>query len=135
MSTGLSPELYWLSATALLTALMWVPYTLQLIGKMGTVSAFWDPYHETPITSRWGQRAKRAHVNAVENLTIFAPLALAVHGAGLGNATTAAACAAYFTARAAHYAVYVLAVPLARSLLFLVGVGCQIILAARLLGA
>jgi len=39
----------------------------------------------------------------------------------------------FFFARAAHYTVYALGLPLVRTLLFIVGVGCQILLAGRLL--
>lgn len=134
MPAKLSPELYWLAATCLLTAVLWIPYVLQLIGQMGVVPAFWDPYHETPHEARWAERAKRAHTNAIENLAVFAPLALSVHIVGAGTPLTAAAAALYFFARAAHYVVYVLAVPLVRSLVFVVGFACQIVLAVTLLG-
>ena len=134
MTTPLTPELYWLTATVALTAVMWVPYVLQLIAQLGLVAAAHDPHHETPPGTRWAQRAKRAHANAVENLAILAPLAITVHVAGAGTSLTATACAVYFLARAGHYIVYVLAVPYLRTLLFAVGVACQAILAARLLG-
>ena len=47
-------------------------------------------------------RAVRAHLNAVENLAVFAPLALAVHVTGAGTPLTAAASMTYFAARALH---------------------------------
>ena len=134
MATPLSPELYWLTATALLTAILWVPYIVQLIAQMGVMTATMDPYHETPHEARWAQRAKRAHANAVENLAVLAPLAIAVHVTGAGTPLTAAACATYFAARVVHYFVYVLAIPLLRTISFTVGLACQVILAARLLG-
>lgn len=134
MPTKLTSEMYWLVATAFMTALLWIPYTLRLIIEMGVVPAFWDPYHDTPIKAAWAQRAKRAHTNAVENLVVFTPLVLAVHVFSAGSALTAAACALFFFARAAHFAAYLLGVPLIRTLLFLVGVGCQFILVATLFG-
>lgn len=129
MTATLSPELYWLTATALLTAILWVPYIVQLIAQMGVMTATMDPYHETPHEARWAQRA-----NAVENLAVLAPLAIAVHVTGGGTPLTAAACATYFAARVVHYFVYVLAIPLLRTISFAVGLTCQVILAARLLG-
>lgn len=134
MAAKLSPELYWLTATALLTSVLWIPYILQLIGQMGFVAAFWDPYHETPHDAPWAQRAKRAHTNAVENLAVFAPLALALHVTSAGTALTAAICMIYFLARLAHYIVYVSAVPLVRTILFFIGFLCQVVLASTLLG-
>ena len=121
MPARLSPELYWLSAAAVLTPVMWVPYILQLIAQMGIVPAFWDPYHETPHEADWARRAKRAHTNAIENLAVFAPLAIGLHILGAGTPLTAKASAIYFAVRAAHYTVYVLAVPLLRTALFFTG--------------
>lgn len=132
--TTLTPELFWLVLVSLLTGLLWIPYIVQLIGQTGVVAALWDPYHETPHEAAWARRAKRAHSNAVENLAVFAPLALAVHVAGMGDALTAGACQLFFVVRAAHFLAYTFAVPLVRTLLFLVGFGCQVLLAMRLLG-
>ncbi len=53
----MTPELTWLTATALITALMWVPYILMLIGQMGLVAALTDPHHDTQVDARWAQRA------------------------------------------------------------------------------
>ena len=134
MIPRMTPELYWMTCTALLTAVLWVPYIAQLILQMTPGPAFWDPYHETPHEAKWAQRAKRAHTNAVENLVVFAPLALALHVLGIGTALTARTAAVFFFVRAAHYLAYVLAVPLVRTLLFLAGFCCQAILGATLLG-
>src|SRR5258708_7011491 len=134
MPIKMTPELYWLVAITMLTAVLWVPYILQLIAQMRPVAAFWDPYHETPHEAKWAQRAKRAHTNAIENLAVFAPLALCLHVLGAGTSLTAAASTVFFFVRAAHYAAYVLAIPLVRTLLFLIGFGCQAALGGTLLG-
>lgn len=134
MTKGLAPELYWLAATAMLTAVMWIPYILQLIAQMGPVAAFWDPYHETPHEAAWARRAKRAHANAVENFAVFSTLVLSVHLMSVATPLTSAACAVYFLARTAHYIAYVMAIPLVRSVLFLIGFGCQMVLGATVLG-
>lgn len=134
MPAALTPELKSLVIVALITTLMWVPYTAQLIIQQGALTAFWDPYHETPIEAKWAQRAKRAHANAIENLAVFAPLVLALHVTTAGTVLTAAAASTFVVVRAAHYLVYTLAVPLVRTLLFLAGVACQLVLAATLLG-
>ncbi|NEQ52223.1 MAG: MAPEG family protein [Leptolyngbya sp. SIO3F4] len=81
------------------------------------------------------ERMTHAHSNAVENLVIFAPLALALAIAGISTPATIAACQLYFFARLAHYVIYTLGVPFARTVAFLVGVVAQIILAVALLGA
>ena len=76
----------------------------------------------------------RAHSNAVENLMIFAPLALAVHVIGGGTGVTAAACMTYFFARAAHYLICIFGLPIIpRTVAFLAGVGAQMTLGVTLL--
>jgi len=75
--TELSAELTWLVWTALLTALLWIPYILKLLSEQGVTNALMDGEHVAPPRAAWAQRAKRAHTNAVENLVVFAPLVLA----------------------------------------------------------
>ncbi len=131
---ALSPELFWLTLTALMTAAMWVPYILRLIVQLGPLKTFTDRSADTPLMATWAQRAKRAHYNAIENLVVFATLALTVNFSGVGNSTSALACEIYFYARAAHYVVYMLGVPFLRTLAFMVGVACQFTLGGILLG-
>ncbi len=132
---ALSPELVWLTRVAALTALLWVPYILQLIVQLGPVAAVWDPTGAHPHNADWALRAKRAHYNAVENLVVFAPLALMVGLLGHGDGLTASAAAIYFWVRLGHYVVHILALPVVRTVLFLIGFGCQLTLALRLMGA
>ena len=87
----------------------------------------------TPLAA-WAPRPPRAHANATENMVLFAPAALAVHVAARGDALTAGACAVYFFARLAHYLVYTLGIPLARTLAWAAGWGATLVLIARLLG-
>lgn len=82
----------------------------------------------------WAQRMMDAHVNAVENLVIFAPLVLLIQITGLNSTTTTNACIIYFFARLVHYIAFAFAVPLLRVITFLVGFGMQTILALTLLG-
>lgn len=131
---ALSPELFWLTATALMTATMWVPYIVRQIIQLGPIQALTDRFGDTVLSASWAQRAKRAHYNAVENLVVFAALILIVHSAGFGNSTTALAAQIYFYARAAHYVVYLLGLPFLRTACFLVGVACQFMLGGVLLG-
>jgi uncharacterized MAPEG superfamily protein len=134
MPLPMTDELYWLTLTAMLTGLLWVPYILQLIVQLGPVKAVWDPTGAHPHDADWALRAKRAHYNAVENLAVFAPLTLLVVLMGLGNGLTAAAAAIYFFARAAHFVIHVMALPVIRTVAFLVGFGCQMVMGLRILG-
>lgn len=135
MPATLSPELMWLALTVLMTALLWVPYILNQLATMGVWQALLTYSPDKLPEGTWVGRAYRAHMNAVENLVLFAPLAIAVHAMGVGSGTTAAACAIYFFARAVHYVVYVMGIPVVRTAAFAVGWLCQVVLGLAVLGA
>ena len=136
MHVTMTPELYWLVLTTAMTGLLWVPYIVNRVIELGPPTIAWFPPPDPPQKAPWAARAVRAHLNAVENLVIFAPLALAVHMTGKGTQTTAAACIIYFFARATHFLVCVFGFPIIpRTIAFLVGVAVQITLAITLLAA
>ena len=130
----LTPELYWLTLTCLVTGFMWVAYIINRIGEMGLWPALKNPQPDTQPNALWAFRAEKAHANAVENLVVFAPLALGVHVLGLSTAMTGMAAAVYFFTRIAHYLIYVLGVPVLRTIAFAIGVVCQLILGLTVLG-
>ncbi len=130
----MTPELYWLTLTCLATGLMWVAYILNRIGEMGLWPALRNPQPDSHPDAQWAYRAERAHANAVENLVVFAPLAIAIHLLGLSSETTALAATVYFFTRIAHYLIYVFGVPVLRTIAFAIGVICQLTLAFTLLG-
>ncbi|MCL5776551.1 MAPEG family protein [Limibaculum sp. FT325] len=134
MAHELAPELYWLALTAIATGLMWLPHILWLLGDRGVGPALMDGEHDIAYTAPWAARARRAHLNAVENLAVFAALVAALVISGQGDGLTAAAAALYFFARVAHFAVYVAGLPVVRTLAFAVGVGCQLVIGFRVLG-
>ncbi len=134
MTAMTEPEMRWLLLTIAWTGLLWIPYIAQLMVQLGPVAAVWDPTGAHPHEAAWALRAKRAHYNAVENLVLFAPLVLMIHEAQLGDGRTATACAVYFAARVAHYVIHVAAVPVLRTLAFLVAWGATAVLALRVVG-
>ena len=134
MNPVLTPELYWLVLTTVMSGLFWIPYILQRILENGALPALLDPQGLTHMHAAWAQRMMRAHQNAVENLAIFAPLVLVLHVTGANTALTATACMVYLVARAAHFVIYTFAIPLFRTVVFLVGFGAQVVLALTLLG-
>lgn len=129
----ITTELYWLVLTLIMTALFWVPTIINRIAETGVWATLMPP--QLQPKAQWAERLKRAHANAVENLVIFAPLALAVLITGSSTATTAAACMVYFFARLVHVVAYIAAVPLVRTLAFTAGFFSQMALALSLLGA
>ena len=128
----MTSETYWLAATVAMTAVFWVPYIVNRLAEHGWLNGLWDPHGITHTARPWADRMMRAHRNAIENLCIFAPLALMVAWTGAGTATTATAAMVYFFARLGHFVVFTFGV--LRVALFLVGFGCQAAMAYALLG-
>ena len=133
MSQNLSPELGWLAAVCGFTAILWVPYIANRIRENGAWTALRNPNHDERPRAQWADRLMWAHTNAVENLAVFAPLAIGIHVAGLGNSLTAGAAAAYFFARVAHAVIYTAGVPVLRTIAFVAGFGAQVVMALTLL--
>jgi uncharacterized MAPEG superfamily protein len=130
----MSKELFWLTMTVILTGLMWLPYILDRIMVRGLMGAMANPTPKDKPQSGWATRLYFAHINAVENLMIFAPLVLILDTLGVANKTTAIACAVYFWARLAHAIVYTLGLPVFRTLAFAVGFVAQVALALAIFG-
>ena len=70
----LGAGLFWLVLTVAMTGLFWVPYILDRIMVRGLMAAMANPSPTDKAQSPWARRLMAAHVNAVENLVIFAPL-------------------------------------------------------------
>ncbi|MEO0871576.1 MAG: MAPEG family protein [Pseudomonadota bacterium] len=134
MPESLTPDIYWLTLTALMIALFWVPYVINRILEDGLWPALRNPNPDGRPKAAWAVRAEAAHRNAVENLVVFAPLALAVVMTGRADTVTALAGMIFFVSRAAHFLVYTAGIPVLRTLLFAAGFGAQVTLALRLLG-
>ena len=125
-------ELLYLVWVTVLTGVMWIPYILDRIAVWGLTEAVGYPENPKP-QSAWARRMMKAHVNAVENLVIFATLVLAAQAANVTNTVTATACVVYFWARVVHLGAYTLAVPWVRTLAFAVGFFAQAAIAWQLL--
>ena len=135
MPTSISPELWYTALTAILTSLVWIPYAMNRILTKGVWAALQNPRPDPNPTANWAYRMKNAHINAIENLVVFAVLATTIHIAGLANEMTAMAGAVFFISRAAHLVIYTLGIPVLRTIAFSAGFVCQSALALRILGA
>lgn len=125
-------ELKYLALVTTFTALMWIPYILNMIMVRGVADAVGYPEHPKPMAP-WATRMKAAHYNAVENLVVFAALVLIANAVGVKGEATALACMIYFWARVVHFLAYTFRIPWVRTLAFVVGVGSQLTLAYRIL--
>jgi uncharacterized MAPEG superfamily protein len=130
----MKPELFWLALTATMTALFWVPYILHRAIRLGLAGAMATPKMDAPpIEAEWGQRAKRAHYNAVENLVVFTALITVAQLAGVSNQTTAFAAALYFWTRLGHFLAYTLGIPYVRTLVWTASWVAEMIIAWQVL--
>ncbi len=130
----MTTELSYLVLVTTLTAVMWIPYILNMIAVRGITDAVGYPENPKPLAP-WAAKMKAAHANAVENLVVFAALVLTAHAVSVSNEATVAACQVYFWARFVHWLAYTLAVPWVRTIAFVVGFGCQMTLAWQILAA
>ncbi len=135
MHSNLSTELYWLTLTLIMTAIMWMPYIVNRLIEHSPLTALMNPQPDLRPTAQWAERLMRAHDNAVENLVIFAPLVLILHIMGISTTMTATACLIYFFARLCHLLLYTFGVPLLRTIAFFIGFLCQMALGLTILGA
>jgi uncharacterized MAPEG superfamily protein len=129
-------SLEWLAASAILTALFWVPYILERMTSLGVIGALKPLEPEDELRQRlWARRAKRAHYNAVENLVVFATLVLVAHAMGKAeNSQLLFATQVYFWARVVHYPALTMGWPGVRTVAFLVGFVAQMIVAVKIFG-
>lgn len=128
----MTTELCYLIASAVLTALLWVPYILNVIANNSIGDAV--GYGELAM-SPWAKRLKKAHYNAVENLAPFAVVVLVANAAGVSDAATTLSAAVFFWARLVHAVVYTLAIPWLRTLSFAAGWGAIICIAWQVYAA
>lgn len=128
----MTSELMSLTWVATLTALLWIPYILNMIAVRGLIDAVGYPDNPQPL-SGWAAKMKASHANAVENLVVFAVLVLIANAAGISNQVTVLACEVYFWARLVHVLSYTFAIPWVRTISFVAGFACQMALALQLL--
>lgn len=127
-------ELTYTALAAALTGCLWMPIIVNRLREMGAWTALKNPQPDVRPHADWAYRLANAHRNAIENLVVFAPLALTVHLLNLGSAGTALAAALFFWSRVAHALIYTFGVPLLRTMAFIVGFGAQATLALRIFG-
>jgi uncharacterized MAPEG superfamily protein len=117
----MTTDLKYLAYTALLTAVLWIPYVVSQVMTNG----FLAPANYKDPTPRplplWGKRADRTYVNAVEVFAPFAALVIVAHLVGKANAMTAFWAMFFFWMRLVHAVVYLLGIPYVRTLVFTLG--------------
>jgi uncharacterized MAPEG superfamily protein len=128
----MSPDLKYLLFSVILTfvqMLIATTFANQAVG-LPTLAGNREGLGELPGI---GGRAKRAHLNMLENMVLFVALVLIAAVAGKANATTAMGAMIFFWARLAYAIIYVGGVPWLRTLSWVVSVVGMIMIALQLL--
>ena len=117
----MSPDLYYLLMS---TILCFVQMLIAATGANTQVGlpALAGNREGLPDIVGWPGRARRAHLNMIENLVLFSALVLIAAVAGKANATTAMGAMIFFWARLAYALIYLIGIPWLRTLAWLVSV-------------
>ena len=118
----MSSALLSLAYAAIFAAVMWLPYILAAFVSRGLFGVLGYPDDPKPLPG-WAARAKRAHQNYIENLAPFAALVLVAELSGADAAAVGLWASVFLVARLAHWVVFILKIPVLRTLAFLVGFG------------
>jgi uncharacterized MAPEG superfamily protein len=127
-------ELFWLTLTAAMTGLLWLPYIADRILVRGLMGTLANPSPNDRPQSAWARRMMAAHSNAIENLAVFAVLVLVAQHVSVANGATVFASALYFWSRLVHVTVYTLGIPVLRTLAFAGGFAAQAIFVLAIFG-
>jgi uncharacterized MAPEG superfamily protein len=98
-----------------------------LVAVLGATGEFGLPRlagnrEDLPAATGWAGRARRAHLNMLESLVIFAIVVLVAHVSGRANEMTALGAQIFFWARVAYAIVYVAGIPWVRTLTWAVSI-------------
>lgn len=107
-------DLTMLAWSAALCVVLAFPYTIGLNKTFG-LPALIGNRENFPTVEGWIGRAKRAHMNMLENIAPFAALVLIAHVSGKADASTALGAQLFFWARLVHGVVYIAGVPWIRT--------------------
>lgn len=117
----MSTDLTMLAWSAVLCLVLAVPYTIGLTQLLG-LPILAGNRENFPTVEGWIGRAKRAHMNLIENLLPFAALVLVAHAAGKADGATALGAQLFFWARLVHAGVYIAGVAWVRTAAYAAGV-------------
>lgn len=105
----MTPELWYLLWSVALTFILAVIAVSGATLKVGLPTLAGNREGGLPEMVGWAGRAQRAHRNMLENLILFAILALTAKAASVSNATTLLGAQLFFWGRIAHAILYIAA--------------------------
>ncbi len=117
----MSTEIQMLSLTGLVLLLLTIIQGTRNVLALGLPTAAGNQDDISPWTG-WNDRLNRAVRNAIEAISIFAPVVVAVEFADANNATSALGAQIFFFARLLHAPIFVLGIPYLRTTAWTAGV-------------
>lgn len=128
----MTPDLKYLLFAVILT------FVQMLIAAMGAnqqvgLTALAGNREGLPEATGWAGRAKRAHLNMLENMVLFTALVLIAQVAGKANAATALGASIFFWARLVYAGIYLAGISWVRTVVWFVSVVGLAIIARQLL--
>ena len=128
----MTTDLTMLVWSAVLCVVLILPYTFGMIGLVGLPKMAGNR-DDVVVPEGWIGRAKRAHLNMIENLLPFAALVLVAHVTGAASPNSALGAQLFFWGRVGHAVTYIAGVPWVRTGAFAVSlVGMVLVLLAIL---
>ncbi len=127
----MSPDLRYLLFSVVLAFIQVLVAAMAAQGQVGLSTLAGNRDNVPDLTGLAG-RAKRAHLNMVENLVLFAALVLIAAAAGKANSATATGAAIFFWGRLAHAIIYLVGIPWLRTLAWVVSVVGMVMIAVQL---
>lgn len=100
--------------------------------QVGLVTLAGNRDNMPPLTG-WAGRARRAHLNMLENLVLFSALVFLVIAAGRSNPMTVLGAELFFWGRLAYALIYLAGFPWVRTVAWLVSVAGMVLMALQLL--
>ena len=128
----MTPDLQMLVWSAALALVQMLVAVLGAMGQVGLTRLAGNREGLAEMTG-WPGRARRAHLNMLESLVIFAVVVLVAHVAGRANETTALGATLFFWGRVAFALVYLAGIPWLRTLVWLVSVAGILLIFSQLL--
>ena len=130
----MAPELKYLLFSVILCFGQVVVLALGAMGQVGLPTLAGNR-ESLPDLGGWAGRARRAHLNMIENLVLFAALVLVAVVSQKTSPVTALGAAVFFWARLVYAVVYIVGVPWLRTLVWGVSVVGMAMIAFPLLSA
>ena len=130
-ATAMTTDLWCVVAIAF-WGLLWA--YVPVLGRILQAGVGWGfgNRHEPDEGPPWSQRAERAYLNHLANLSPFIALVLVLHVTGRHDDVSATASVVFVLSRVAHSLLYLAGIRYLRTFAFWASLGAMIVLAARL---